>query len=78
MSPLLAFWWGTFLIANWLTKIALRYHQDTLADRRPTNGIYLGAGGIDIIAAVAAVLVLKTLTAREERRAVQVASTESR
>lgn len=71
VPPLLHGWWAIFLLAGVVSNVAgrLLINADTAADRRTAGLIsMLGDGGM-IVAAILAVLVVRAVTARQERRA---------
>lgn len=70
LLPLLAFWWGMWLIANFAGRAATRLAADarTAQDFETQAQVYLAADAVDAIAAVLAAAVVWKITERQEQR----------
>jgi hypothetical protein len=69
--PLLAIWWGGFIISNWLSNIALRsaFSGDTPEEVRSGSIAYLIADGFDAPLALLAIWVVVATTRQIDKRA---------
>jgi len=67
-SPLLAWWWGTFLVSSWLDGRAALASGSTAHELRSSAVVYLASDALDVVAVVLAVAVVLTLTRRQEER----------
>jgi hypothetical protein len=76
VSPLLAVWWGAFLITNWggIAVYNMRDEAGTVAAFKEASLVTLGADAFDVLAAVLAILVVRKLTERLQKREAVVAS----
>lgn len=68
---LFALWWAGFLASNWLSQAGLRLSisAEEVTELQRVTVMYLVADGVDLIAAVLAILVVRWTTARHEERA---------
>ena len=73
-SDLILLWWGLFLVSGIIANIASRMSMATLADVRAQNTVDLVAYALRIGAAVAAAVLVRRITDRQERRAQLVAA----
>jgi hypothetical protein len=67
VSPLLTLWWAAFLVANWIYYAAARvsFSAETVDEFRRAAVVYMVADGLDLVAAVLAIWVVRTITARQ-------------
>ena len=77
VPALYAVWWGLFLGSNWAGQIAgrLLFSADEISEMQGATIAYFVADGGDLLAAVAAILVVRRTTARQEDRARRLAAT---
>lgn len=75
---LLDVWWGAWLIAGFLDNIVNRalWNGDTLESLQSAARFDIAAAGVEIVAGVLAVLVIRRTTIRVTARRAQVAGTE--
>ena len=76
VSPLLAAWWGAFLLTNWgsIAVYNLRGEAGTVAAAKDASLATLGADAFDIVAALLAIVVVRKLTERLQERGALVAT----
>jgi hypothetical protein len=67
ISPLLTSWWAAFLISNWASQIAFRaaLSGDTPEELQTASAVYAVSDGVDFVAALLAIWVSRTITARQ-------------
>jgi Domain of unknown function (DUF4328) len=68
-TELIPVWWGLFIAAGIVGNIASRIPSTTLDDLRIQNTVDLVALVLSVGAAIAAVMVVRRITDRQERRA---------
>ena len=73
IHPLLTLWWAAFLLTNWASQGAFRaaLAGDTPEELRLAALVYMVADSLDVVAAVLAIWVVRSLTARQAGRAQQ-------
>lgn len=69
-TPLLTVWWITWVISTFVSNIVARiwFSADTLADYRSAARFDAASLAVDIVAAILATLVVRSLTARQSQR----------
>jgi hypothetical protein len=67
----LGLWWAAFIISGFLSRFAFRGTRDdsSLEALTDTSYRYLVADGFDVVAAVLAIIVVRTLSRNQEQRA---------
>jgi hypothetical protein len=73
-AALLGFWWGAFLISNWVSQAAgrLGIQGDTIDELRTSSVLYAIGDAFDLVAAGLAIVVVGRVTERLYARAGQV------
>jgi Domain of unknown function (DUF4328) len=77
VSPLLAWWWGAFLVSSWANNLAGRafFSGNEPADIRRADGFAMVGDLLELAAAVLCVVVIWSMTRRQEERAAARAGT---
>ena len=67
VSPVLTGWWAAFLISNWIGQVVFRlsWNAETLEDFQTAAIVNAVANGVDLVAALLAIWVVRTITARQ-------------
>lgn len=73
VTALLAFWWGTFLVAGWVALAGSPFDVSSLEDAKRANLSYLASDALDAAAAVLAIVVVGSASARQRARAHRLA-----
>jgi hypothetical protein len=76
VAAVFAVWWGLFLVSNWSSQVALRLSisADEAAELQNATIGYLVSDGTDLLAALAAIVLVRRTTARQEERARRLAA----
>jgi hypothetical protein len=63
----LTLWWAAFLISNWASQIAFRaaLSGDTPEELQTASAVYAVSDGVDFVAALLAIWVVRTITAKQ-------------
>lgn len=66
-SPLLTAWWGAFLVSIWASQVTLRLtlRAESIDELRTAAAAYVVTDGVDFVAAVLAIFVVRAITARQ-------------
>jgi hypothetical protein len=66
-----ALWWGLFLASNWTSQVALRlsFLAEEASEFKNATVAYLVSDATDLLAALAAIVVVRRTTARQDERA---------
>lgn len=82
VSPLVHWWWAMWLLSNWVGTLAVRYTfrsgDPTPEDLRSEAAGYVLADIADVVVGVLAILVIRAVTERQEKRRSQVAGRADR
>jgi hypothetical protein len=72
--PLLAWWWGAFLIFSWANGFVVRafFRGDTVAELRSADLFSMVDDALDVVAALLAVAVIRAITVAQSARAAEV------
>jgi hypothetical protein len=76
VPALFTFWWGLFLVGNWTGQVAARlsFAAEDASEFQNATVAYLVSDATDVLAVLAAILVVRRTTARQEDRARRVAA----
>jgi hypothetical protein len=71
VPPLLAWWWGVFLVSAWVQNIAARafFGGSSASDIRSADRFSMAGDALDLVAALLAIVVIRAMTERQSARA---------